>query len=196
MIPTRTVAGPLPRALPLPVPAFWRAWAAALLFAALALGIVTGAARADEDAGSPQAFWRAERAPDAMASVRQVGRFARDAIWPVAAAADDVLQEARRWLGRGNVTGSRGPWCADFATMVLRRTGHHTVRSRLARDAVRAGRPIARPVPGAIMSLPHHTGFVVRVVGPGRVLLLSGNHGHRVGLGVYSTRGARFALPA
>jgi hypothetical protein len=110
-------------------------------------------------------------------------------------AGGNVLAEAKRWLGRSNMTGSRGAWCADFTQWVLKRTGHSIVHSRLARDAVRAGRPLAAPVPGAIMSLPHHTGFVVSVLGHGRVLLVSGNYGHRVGLGVYSTRHARFAEP-
>ncbi len=110
-------------------------------------------------------------------------------------AAASVVAEAKRWVGHRNMTGTRGPWCADFTQWVLRRTGHSTVASRLARDAVRAGRPLARPAVGAIMSMPHHTGFVVGVLGKGRVLLLSGNYGHRVGIGVYSTRNARFAQP-
>lgn len=45
------------------------------------------------------------------------------------------------------------------------------------------------------MSLPHHTGFVVGVLDRSHVLIVSGNYGHRVGVGVYSTHHARFAVP-
>ena len=110
--------------------------------------------------------------------------------------AGNVVAEAEKWIGHRNMTGTRGPWCADFTQFVLKRTGHSSVRSRMARDAVHAGRPIRGPVVGAIMSLPHHAGFVVGVLGKGRVLLVSGNHGHRVGVGIYSTRHAHFAAPA
>jgi hypothetical protein len=43
---------------------------------------------------------------------------------------------------------------------------------------------------GAIVVFPHHVGFVVRAEGAGRIRVVSGNHGHRVGEGVYSTRRA------
>ena len=210
---TRIFSGHRPRSFLWPRAEFWRLWGAALIFAALASGLVAGAARADEDPWSAQAFFRQMAAPNPAETLARVGQFAhhrvlapaliggqaayRDARDAIAGTASDVVREAARFVGRGNPTGT-GPrdWCADFVQFTLARSGHRTVRSRLARDAVRAGRPISHPVAGAIMSMPHHTGFVVRVVGPGRVLLLSGNHGHRVGYGIYSTRGARFAMPA
>ncbi|WP_158811380.1 hypothetical protein, partial [Beijerinckia sp. L45] len=184
--------------------AFWRIWLVALVaiaaFAALALNARAAEAHIarhhHRHAHHARHFYHARL----IASVvDRVAGFARARVVDVASVggvATDVVREALRWVGHGNMTGTRGPWCQDFDTFVLRRTGHQTIASRLARDAVYAGRPISGPVPGAIMSMPHHTGFVVEVLSPGRVLVISGNHGHRVGLGVYSTRGARFALPA
>jgi hypothetical protein len=183
--------------------AFWRIWLCAVA-ATLAFILLVMTAHAAEARGGRH--WHRAHHPRHARHARHVASvadhvsmFARDRIDDVRraeAGATDVVREALRWVGHGNMTGRRGPWCGDFAQMVLRRSGHRTVASRLARDAVRAGSPIGGPAAGAIMSLPHHTGFVVRVIAPGRVLLISGNHRHRVGLGVYSTRGARFARPA
>lgn len=102
-----------------------------------------------------------------------------------------VLREAAKYMG-GNPTGRRSLWCADFANMVLKRTGHRAVASRRARDLIHAGRRISRPVPGAIVILRRggrgsgHVGFVQGVDRNGNPIVISGNHGHRVGVGVYS----------
>jgi hypothetical protein len=45
---------------------------------------------------------------------------------------------------------------------------------------LRYGHPIERPVPGAIGVQRHHVFKVVKVIGPRRVLAISGNDGHAV----------------
>lgn len=101
----------------------------------------------------------------------------------------DVVAVAQRYRGT-NPTGRSHDWCAEFANLVLRRTGHRGSGSALARSFASYGRPAPGPVPGAIVVFPHHVGFVMRVEGRGRIRVVSGNHGHRVGEGVYSSRRA------
>jgi uncharacterized protein (TIGR02594 family) len=101
----------------------------------------------------------------------------------------DVILAAERYRGT-NPTGRAHDWCAEFANLVLKRTGHRGSGSALARSFASYGRPAPGPVPGAIVVFPHHVGFVMRVEGPGRIRVVSGNHGHRVGEGIYSMRRA------
>jgi uncharacterized protein (TIGR02594 family) len=101
----------------------------------------------------------------------------------------ELVAVARRYSGT-NPTGRAHDWCAAFANLVLQRTGHRGSGSALARSFAHYGRPAPGPVPGAIVVFPHHVGFVVRAEGGGRIRVVSGNHGHRVGEGVYSTRRA------
>jgi hypothetical protein len=105
----------------------------------------------------------------------------------------NILADARRYLGMGNVTGFRGPWCMAFVQKILHETGHHFTRSLRAIDARLLG-PRTYPHAGAIAYTSHHTGFVVAAE-RGRVLLLSGNHSHRVGIGWYSEAGMHFVEP-
>lgn len=205
------LAGPRPRAFIFPRAGFWRT-AVMFAIAVAALCALASVVRADEDPWSAQAFFRQEaaqarQAPDAFETVGRIGRFAHHVLAPalidgervvreVRGAATDVVREAARCLRHGNMTGTRGPWCADFTSYVLARTGHHTVRSRLARDAVRAGRPIrgrcrarlcrcrTTPASSSASSRPAASCFSPAITAT------------HVGLGVYSTHGARFALPA
>jgi uncharacterized protein (TIGR02594 family) len=101
----------------------------------------------------------------------------------------DVVAVAERYRGT-NPTGRSHDWCAEFANLVLERTGHRGSGSALARSFASYGRPAPGPVAGAIVVFPHHVGFVMRVEGPGRIRVVSGNHRHRVGEGTYSTRRA------
>ena len=99
----------------------------------------------------------------------------------------DMLDGARRFLGSRNPTGFHGAWCGAFMAMIARREGRSIPPSPLlARSWARAGRP-SGPVVGAIAVMPHHVG-IVAAVKPGKVLLVSGNHGHRVGVGWYAAR--------
>ena len=98
-----------------------------------------------------------------------------------------LLAYAERFIGRGNVTGFRGPWCGAFMGKIASATGHGKPRGFLqARQWLHAG-PHVRPHVGAVAVLPHHVGIVSAVHGR-TVTLLSGNHSHRVGFGNYPKR--------
>ena len=99
----------------------------------------------------------------------------------------EIVAVAERFLGAGNVTGTRGPWCADFASLVLRKTGHRPLASRMAYAALSYGPHVARPKPGDLVVQggrhgAQHVGFFVGWVN-GAARIVSGNWGHRVALG-------------
>src|SRR3984893_5455357 len=98
-----------------------------------------------------------------------------------------VVAVAERYRGT-NPTGHSRAWCALFANMVLARTGYGGTGSAAARSFARYGRAASGPAPGVIAGWPHHVGFVVGAVAPGRIRVISGNHNHRVAEGTYSTR--------
>jgi uncharacterized protein (TIGR02594 family) len=114
---------------------------------------------------------------------------AAEASSPVNATSRDALTEAARWIGAGNVTGTIGPWCADFVSFVLRRAGKPPLANRMAASALAYGPHEAEPRRGdlAVMRTrrgPYgHVGFVEGVEADGAIDLLSGNWGHRVALG-------------
>lgn len=93
---------------------------------------------------------------------------------------NDVLAEASRWIGRGNITGKRGPWCGWFASLVLTRTGHRALPSGLASSALSYGRRVRDPRPGDLAVMSHHVGFVAGVEPDGSILIISGNWNNRV----------------
>ncbi len=98
-----------------------------------------------------------------------------------------LLTVARRYLGRGNFTGFREAWCADSLRFWLRQAGYSIAGTdHRAISFARYGRPTA-PHVGAVAVLRHHVGIVAGFDRRG-VVLLSGNHARRVGLGVYSPR--------
>jgi uncharacterized protein (TIGR02594 family) len=104
-----------------------------------------------------------------------------------AAASAGVVALAERYRGT-NPTGHSRAWCAVFANMVLARTGYSGTGSAAARSFARYGQAASGPAPGVIAVWPHHVGFVVGAVAPGRIRVISGNHNHRVAEGTYSTR--------
>ncbi|MCW2317966.1 hypothetical protein M2322_003531 [Rhodoblastus acidophilus] len=75
-------------------------------------------------------------------------------------------------------------WCGWFMT---RLTGLHDRALWLARNWAHVGEPSAAR-PGAVVVWPHHVGRVEAVSG-GRILVLSGNDGHRVRTRWRSMRG-------
>ncbi len=109
-------------------------------------------------------------------------------VWLAAprAHAQNLVSVASRFLGAGNFTHFRGPWCAAAVGKWLALAGYRRLPSLRAIDYRRYGRP-SGPVPGAVAVMRHHVGIVVGMTRRGP-LILSGNHGHRVGLGVYATR--------
>lgn len=98
-----------------------------------------------------------------------------------------VLPMAQHYRGT-NPTGQKRAWCAVFANMVLKRTGFHGTGSAAAVSFARYGRAASGPAPGVIAVWPHHVGFVVGSIGPGRIRVVSGNHNHRVEESTYPTR--------
>lgn len=109
-----------------------------------------------------------------------------------AGAGSDVLAEATRWLGSGNMTGMAGPWCADAVSFWLRRTGHRPLANRLVASALDYGPRLAGPRVGAIAVIrtrrgsAGHVGLVEGVEPDGSIRLVSGNWGHRVAQAIVS----------
>lgn len=97
-----------------------------------------------------------------------------------------LIAIARHYIGSGNFTGLRAPWCMAAMRIWLARAGYQAPRSNRAIDGLRIGRPSA-PRIGAIAVMRHHIGVVVGFSPRGPVIL-SGNHRHRVGVGVYPAR--------
>lgn len=104
------------------------------------------------------------------------------------AASSGAVAVASRYLG-GNPTGHSSLWCADFANLVERQLGRAGTHSREALSFLRYGPHVANPAPGDLVVLGRrgggHVGFLVKMTAAGPEVI-SGNHGHRVGIGVYS----------
>jgi uncharacterized protein (TIGR02594 family) len=103
-----------------------------------------------------------------------------------------IISLAMRFLGAGNVAGTRGPWCADFAAMVLKKTGHRPLANRTAASALSYGPRTSNPKPGDLIVLggrhgASHVGFFAGW-DRGRVVMVSGNWSHRVSRAVISLR--------
>jgi uncharacterized protein (TIGR02594 family) len=104
-----------------------------------------------------------------------------------------VVAEAERFLGSGNPTGTRGPWCADYVSWTLRHVGRRPLANRLAASALRYGPHVRDPRPGDLVVMNTRRGYA-RHVGffagwdRGRVVLVSGNWGHRVVRALVSPR--------
>ena len=95
-----------------------------------------------------------------------------------------LVRVALRHMGSRNFTGRRGPWCGFAMNAFAREAGMPTIGSGRAIDWRSYGRPTGARA-GAIAVFPHHVGIVTGVVG-NKVQIISGNHGGRVGLGLYS----------
>lgn len=107
-----------------------------------------------------------------------------------------LVSEARRWMG-GNPTGHSSLWCGNFMNFVLERTGHAESPSNTAKSFASYGHRLSGPQVGAIAVMSRgrnggHVGVVSGIDPNGNPIIISGNHGHRVGEGVYP-RGRIFA---
>jgi uncharacterized protein (TIGR02594 family) len=155
----------------------------------------------------PRRLTRAERsrmAPKSRVSGAQVSAKARmayaarpDVSAPDAAASapasfgggSPLVAEARRWMG-GNPTGRSSAWCGNFMNLVLQRTGHRASPSNQARSFASYGRRLPGPQVGAIAVMSRgrnggHVGVVSGIDPNGNPIIISGNHGRKVGEGVY-----------
>lgn len=164
-----------------------------LIAAALALGCMS-AGQAQESAGE---YWSREAAlhPPGMTVPRQ-GK--RRTVRVVRAAgvlrpSSDLVAEASRWIGASSrqMGVPSTLWCMDGLQVWLRRAGYRTVASRRAIDAVRLGPRLRAPQIGALAVTTrrggNHVGVITEIESGG-VVMISANHGRRVGVGFYSDR--------
>lgn len=95
---------------------------------------------------------------------------------------------AETYLG-SNPTGRASLWCADFANLVERQLGRAGTKSREALSFLHYGPRVVDPRPGDIVVLGRrgggHVGYLIKQTAAGPEII-SGNHGHRVGIGVYN----------
>jgi hypothetical protein len=99
-------------------------------------------------------------------------------------------------VGQGRPRGCPSAWCACYLEKILREAGLPSLGSNAARDFAHYGRKAYAGQVGAIMVMPHHVGVVVGKCSDGRVKLVSGNHGSRVGTGCYSiSRAIAWRMP-
>lgn len=114
--------------------------------------------------------------------------------------ASTLIGEARKYLGT-NPTSRKRLWCARFMNLVLAKAGFAGTNSDAAKSFAHYGQRISEPKVGAIAVLTRgrrggHVGIVTGFDRRGNPILLSGNHGHRVGYGVYSrSRVIAYVLP-
>ena len=131
---------------------------------------------------------------------RRVARIRGPEQSPAAVGSSDVVSEARRYIG-GNPTGRGSLWCAAFMNLVLQRTGHRVTGSNMARSFASYGQRVAGPQVGAIAVMSRrgggHVGVVSGLDAKGNVIVISGNHGHRVAESVYPrSRIYAYVLPS
>src|SRR5690242_2280582 len=105
--------------------------------------------------------------------------------WPT------LVTEARKYIGTNPTRLSRR-WCARFLNLVLNKTGYSGTNSDAARSFASYGRRVSEPRVGAIAVLARgknrnlgHVGIVTGVDANGNPIIISGNHGHRVGEATY-----------
>jgi uncharacterized protein (TIGR02594 family) len=144
-------------------------------------------------AGDAQARRQAE--PARLTSLQQVRGNRRPAFgWPA------LVTEARKYIGT-NPTARKKLWCATFMNMVLAKTGYAGTGSDAARSFASYGKRIGEPRIGAIAVLTRgkhggHVGIVTGIDGNGNPIIISGNHGRRVGEASYSrSRVIAYVMP-
>jgi len=119
---------------------------------------------------------------------------------PALFASPDPVMEARRWIGT-NPTDRNTLWCARFMNFVLERSGYSGTGSDAARSFASYGHRISTPQVGAIAVLTRgknggHVGIISGIDPSGNPIIISGNHGKKVGEGVYSrSRVIAYVMP-
>lgn len=115
--------------------------------------------------------------------------------WPA------LVSEARKYMGTNPTARSR-LWCATFMNMVLAKVGYSGTNSDAAKSFAQYGRRISQPQVGAIAVLTRgrtggHVGVVSGVDSQGNPIIISGNHGKRVGEAIYpSSRVIAYVMPS
>src|SRR5665213_3207192 len=115
--------------------------------------------------------------------------------WPV------LVREARRYMGTNPTRRSR-LWCATFMNMVLAKAGYTGTNSDAAKSFASYGHRVSDPEIGAIAVLTRgnnggHVGVVTGVDPQGNPIIISGNHGRRVGEAAYPrSRVIAYVMPS
>jgi uncharacterized protein (TIGR02594 family) len=98
-----------------------------------------------------------------------------------------AVELAKQYLG-GNPTDHLTLWCADFVNFIEHKMGRPGTDSREAKSFLHYGHAVSDPKFGDIVVLNRsgggHVGYFLAGASRGP-LIISGNHGHRVGIGVY-----------
>jgi uncharacterized protein (TIGR02594 family) len=103
--------------------------------------------------------------------------------WPA------LVSEARKYLGT-NPTARSKLWCATFMNLVLAKVGYAGTNSDSAKSFAFYGHRVSSPQIGAIAVLTRgnrggHVGVVSGIDKNGNPIIISGNHGDRVGEAIY-----------
>lgn len=111
-------------------------------------------------------------------------------IQPVSKIASErsLIMLAQSQIGAGAIYGRRSLWCARFMNWALERSGFHGTGSDLARSFLALPHTSAHVGAIAVLSRGRRSGHVGIVTGfdaRGNPIIVSGNHGHRVGVGAY-----------
>jgi uncharacterized protein (TIGR02594 family) len=115
--------------------------------------------------------------------------------WPT------LVSEARKYMGTNPTSRSR-LWCATFMNMVLAKAGYSGTNSDAAKSFAQYGHRINEPQVGAIAVLTRgknggHVGVVSGVDNHGNPIIISGNHGKRVGEAIYPrSRVIAYVMPS
>jgi uncharacterized protein (TIGR02594 family) len=113
------------------------------------------------------------------------------------ASASSLVKMMTNEVGHGRPSGCPSAWCACYLEHTLKKAGFRQLGSFAARDFAHYGKRARPGQVGAIMVMPHHVGVVAGKCDDGRVKLVSGNHGHRVGTGCYAAgRAIAWRIPA
>jgi uncharacterized protein (TIGR02594 family) len=115
--------------------------------------------------------------------------------WPA------LVKEARKYMGT-NPTARKRLWCATFMNMVLAKAGYSGTNSDAAKSFAQYGRRVSEPKVGAIAVLTRgknggHVGVVSGIDANGNPIIISGNHGNKVGEAIYPrTRVIAYVMPS
>lgn len=115
--------------------------------------------------------------------------------WPA------LVSEARKYLGT-NPTDRKKLWCATFMNLVLAKVGYAGTNSDAAKSFAYYGHRVSEPKIGAIAVLTRgktggHVGVVSGIDKNGNPIIISGNHGHRVGEATYPrSRVIAYVMPS
>ena len=121
---------------------------------------------------------------DRLVSTRLTYEPKRPALgWPA------LVREARKYMGT-NPTDRKKLWCATFMNMVLAKAGYSGTNSDAAKSFAQYGRRLSEPKVGAIAVLTRgkkggHVGVVSGIDANGNPIIISGNHGAKVGEAIY-----------